>query len=140
MDGERARRASGADAATKVRGSGRTLSSRAHGAVRVGGGRRRGGWVTPDTAVRLRGRGTYVSANPRAVEEAVKRKKFELGFKNKDIRVPKTLVEMTRRGLRRELVASVERARARRRRRRARAIRANRARRRARDDNGGGGD
>ena len=40
---ERARRASGADAATKVRGSGRTLSSRAHGAVRVGGGRRRGG-------------------------------------------------------------------------------------------------
>ena len=67
-------------------------------------------WVTPDAAGRLRGRGTYVSANPRAVEEAVKRKKFELGFKNKDIRGPKTLVEMTRRGLRREVVASVERA------------------------------
>jgi len=67
-------------------------------------------WVTPDAGGRLRGRGTYVSANPRAVEEAIKRKRFELGFKNRDVRVPKTLVEMTRRGLRREVVALVERA------------------------------
>ena len=98
-------------------------------------------WVTPDAAGRLRGRGTYVSANPRAVEEAVKRKKFELGFKNKDIRVPKTLVEMTRRGLRREVVASVERAGASAAGGARERFERNRARRRARDDdNGGGGD
>ena len=60
-------------------------------------------WVTPDARGDAPGRGTYVSANPRALELAIKRKAFEMGFKQREVHVPVTLETMTRRVLRARL-------------------------------------
>ena len=65
-------------------------------------------WVAPDARGEREGRGAYASADPRALEMAMKKRGFEMAFKTKDIRVPEKLVEMTRRQLRahvRELFA-----------------------------------
>jgi len=65
-----------------------------------GKGRR---WVTPDGRGDAPGRGTYVAANARALELAVKKRAFDMGFKRNDIHVPAKLGEITREVLRRRL-------------------------------------
>lgn len=65
-------------------------------------------WVAPDARGEREGRGAYASADPRALEMAMKKRGFEMAFKTKDIHVPEKLAEMTRRQLRahvRELFA-----------------------------------
>ncbi|OUS47851.1 hypothetical protein BE221DRAFT_203962 [Ostreococcus tauri] len=59
--------------------------------------------TSPLTTLDAPGRGTYVSANPRALELAIKRKAFEMGFKQREVHVPVTLETMTRRVLRARL-------------------------------------
>lgn len=65
-----------------------------------GGGRR---WVTPDARGDAPGRGTYVAANARALELAVKKRAFDVGFKRNDVHVPAKLEGITREVLRRRL-------------------------------------
>lgn len=60
-------------------------------------------WVTPDAKGDAPGRGTYVAANARALELAVKKRAFDVGFKRSDVHVPAKLEKITREVLRRRL-------------------------------------
>lgn len=60
-------------------------------------------WVVPDVRGDLPGRGVYVSSSPNALEAAVKRHGFQMGFKTRNIRVPESLQKITETQLRRHV-------------------------------------
>lgn len=65
------------------------------------------GSVVPDLRARLPGRGAWVTATRRAVDEAVKRRLFQRAFRTKDAVAPADLADRTASGLRADLRQSL---------------------------------